>query len=147
MKLCELSKTELESMSYDDIAYQILLESNEKLKINDLFKKVCDLLDLGEDVFTNQIADFFSVLSTDQRFIMLNNGFWDIKSKHSAKVVLDLEEDDDIVSEALEEDDDFEVEEENDDKIFYDDDDTDDDDDDDLKNLVIIDEDETNSVG
>lgn len=147
MKLEELSKAELEAMSYDDIAYQILLESNKKLKINELFKQVCDLLELSENEYIEKLADFFEVLSTDQRFIMLANGFWDIKAKHSAKVVLELEDDDDLVSEALDEELDEEDEaEEEEEKIFYDEDDTDDDDDD-LKNFVIIDdEDETNGL-
>lgn len=39
MKLKNLSKVELEAMSYDDIAYQILVEGKKKMKINDLFKK------------------------------------------------------------------------------------------------------------
>ena len=44
MKITDLSKEELESKSYDDIAYMILESSGEKVKITDLFKQICDLL-------------------------------------------------------------------------------------------------------
>ena len=93
MKIKDLSKAELEAMSYDDIAYMILSESKDKMKINDLFKKVCELLELPESVFVDKIADFFEVLSTDQRFTMLSEGYLDLKTRHSAKIIIDDEED------------------------------------------------------
>ena len=37
MKLKDMSKEELENMSYDDIAYAILTEKKKKMKIIDLF--------------------------------------------------------------------------------------------------------------
>lgn len=140
MKIKDLTKAELEAMSYDDIAYMILSESNDKMKINDLFKRVCDLLELPESVFVDKIADFFEVLSTDQRFTMLSEGYWDLKTRHSAKIIIDDEEDEDVLADALEEDE-FEIENEEED-IYYDTDETDDQAEDDLKDLVIIDEDE-----
>ena len=39
MKLNDLTKAELEAMSYDDIAYLILSEEKKETKITDLFKK------------------------------------------------------------------------------------------------------------
>ncbi len=147
MKLKDLTKAELEAMSYDDIAVMILKESNRQMKINELFKEVCNLLGLSEDEFMDKLPAFFDVLSTDQRFIMLENGLWDLKSKHSVKVIVDNEDEED---EEIEEDidlDDLEEEKEEED-IYADDNDDDDltDDDDDLKDLVIIDEDEEQMV-
>lgn len=140
MKLKDLSKEELEAMSYDDIALMIITESGKQYKINELFKKVCDLLGLSEAVFMDKLPAFFDVLSTDHRFIMLENGTWDLKTKHSTKVVFESDEEDmeDIEVEEEQED---EIEEEKED-IFNDNEDEIDDDDDDLKDLVIIDEDE-----
>ena len=144
MKLKDLTKAELEAMSYDDIAELILKETNRQMKINELFKEVCNLLELSENEFMDKLPAFFDVLSTDQRFLMLENGLWDLKVKHSVKVVVDNEDEDEDVEEDLE-DLDEEVEEED---IFTDDNDDDDltDDDDDLKDLVIIDEDEEQMV-
>ena len=145
MKLKDLTKAELEAMSYDDIAELILKETNRQMKINELFKEVCNLLELSENDFIDKLPAFFDVLSTDQRFLMLENGLWDLKIKHTVKVVVDNEDDEDV-----EEDIDLEdiEEDEEEEDIFTDESDDDDltDDDDDLKDLVIIDEDEEQMV-
>lgn len=141
MKIKDLTKEELEAMSYDDIALMILEETNRQMKINELFKEVCTLLGLSDDEFVDKLPAFFEVLSTDHRFIMLENGLWDLKTKHATKVVID---DTDDEEEEIEEDiEDVDNEMPNED-IYTDDDDSEDltDDDDDLKDLVIIDEDE-----
>lgn len=142
MKLKDLSREELEAMSYDDIALMVLSESNRQMKINELFKEVCNLIELSDDEFVDKLPAFFEVLSTDHRFIMLENGLWDLKTKHATKVVIDSEDEEDIEEEI--EIDDIDLDEEVEEDIFADDDDSDDltDDDDDLKDLVIIDEDE-----
>ncbi len=147
MKLKDLTKAELEAMSYDDIAELILKETNRQMKINELFKEVCSLLELSENEFMDKLPAFFDVLSTDQRFLMLENGLWDLKTKHSVKVVVDNEDEEDVEEDLDLEDLEEEVEEEEED-IFQDDNDDDDltDDDDDLKDLVIIDEDEEQMV-
>ena len=147
MKLKELSKAELEAMSYDDIAELVLKETNRQMKINELFKEVCNLLELSEAEFMDKLPAFFDVLSTDQRFLMLENGLWDLKVKHSVKVVVDNEDEEEDVEEDLDLED-LEEEQVEEEDIFTDDNDDDDltDDDDDLKDLVIIDEDEEQMV-
>ncbi len=143
MKITDLSKEELESKSYDDIAYMILESSGEKVKITDLFKQICDLLGLSNEEYEAKIADFFQVLSTDHRFIMLEKGFWDLRSRHQAKII--IEDDEEDIDGSLE-DEEEEIEEEND-NIYYDEDEPTDDDDDDLQGLVVVndDSDEENS--
>ncbi len=139
-KLKEYTKEELETLNYDDIAYLILEEKKKKMKISDLFNKVCEVLELDEGAYADYIADFFELLTTDKRFIQLNDGYWDLRSKHSEKIVI---EDEDEEYEEIIEDNDEEVEEDEDD--YYDEDNDDDDNDDDLKDLVVIDdEDEEN---
>lgn len=142
MKLKDLSKEELEAMPYDDIAFMILTESGRQMKINELFKEVCKLVGLSDAEYVEKLPSFFDILSTDHRFIMLENGLWDLKTKHATKVVIDNEEDDE--EEDLEEGLEMEEEMEEADEDIYNDDDNDDvdDNDDDLKDLVIIDEDE-----
>ena len=143
MKITDLSKEELESKSYDDIAYMILESSGETVKITDLFKQICDLLGLSNEEYEAKIADFFQVLSTDHRFIMLEKGFWDLRSRHQAKIIIEDEEED--IDGSLE-DEEEEIEEDND-NIYYDEDEPTDDDDDDLQDLVVVndDSDEENS--
>ncbi len=140
MKIKDLSQNEIEAMSYDDLAFLILEENGKKMKINDLFKKVCKLMKLDDNVFETKIADFFELLSTDRKFIMLENGYWDLRDKHSNRVKIENDDEDQETTdlEDLELDDDDEEEEED---IFYENDESDDDEDD-LKDLVLIDEDE-----
>lgn len=143
MKITDLSKEELESKSYDDIAYMILESSGEKVKITDLFKQICDLLGLSNKEYEAKIADFFQVLSTDHRFIMLEKGFWDLRSRHQAKII--IEDDEEDIDANLEEEN--EELEENDENVYYDEDEPTDDEDDDLQGLVVVndDSDEENS--
>ncbi len=143
MKITDLSKEELESKSYDDIAYMILESTGEKVKITDLFKQICDLLGLSNEEYEAKIADFFQVLSTDHRFIMLEKGFWDLRSRHQAKII--IEDDEEDIDANLEEED--EELEEDDENVYYDEDEPTDDDDDDLQGLVVVndDSDEENS--
>ncbi len=145
MKLKDLTKEEIEAMSYDDIAMMILTETNRQMKINELFKEVCKLVGLSDEEFVDKLPAFFDILSTDHRFIMLENGLWDLKTKHSTKVIIDNDdEDDEDIEEDIELDEIEESEEDTEKDIYADVDEDDDltDDDDDLKDLVIIDEDE-----
>ena len=140
MKFKTISKEDLEVLPFDDIAYIILKEKGKKMKINDIFKIICDTLNLGDNAFENQIGDFFALLATEKRFIQLEKGYWDLRENHTSEInIQDLEDDmdDDIEVESPEEDNN--TEEEGD---YYDtiDDMEDDDSDDDLKDLVIVDE-------
>ncbi|MBE6159205.1 MAG: DNA-directed RNA polymerase subunit delta [Firmicutes bacterium] len=138
MKLKNLSKEELESMSYDEIAYKIFEEENKKMKLPDLFKKICNLLDLDESEYENRIADFFQLISRDQRFTMLDKGYWDLKEKYKANIIMDNDEEEEIE----ESEDDLDINED-DESYNYDEDNEDDDvEEDDLKDLVIISDDE-----
>ena len=142
MKLKDLTKEELESYSYDDIAYMILSESKGKLKLPDIFKKICKLLDLSDDEYEEKIGDFFQMMSTDKRFTMLDKGNWDLKERHQANIIMDTEEEEE--EESFDDTDIIEPEEEEEEDNYYDEDDSeqDDPDEDDYKDLVIVGEEE-----
>ncbi len=143
MKTIKISDEELETMSHTDVAYVILKENGSKMTIQELFKTVIDVMHLPESYFESKIADFFQLLATDKRFIMLEKGFWDLSDNHTKKVVIDSDDDEEIVvdEEVLDE-------EESEDGVNYDETVVDDDDEeDDLKDLVIIDDaEETDSM-
>lgn len=141
MKLKDIGKEELELMSYSDIAYKILEETKKKMKVTDLFRTICDLLGLTEAEYESQIADFFELLTTDKKFIMLDNGYWDLRTRHSEKMV--VEEDDDEYEEEIEEPEPVE-EPEDDLDNYYDENSDDDSGEDDLKDFVVIDDMEEN---
>ena len=139
MKL-NISKEELETMNYDDIAYIILKEKKKPIKINDLFKDVCDVLEISNEEYIDKIADFFGLLTTDKRFIMLENGLWDLKEYHNPEIVIDSDEEEEEIEE-IEPSEANEVEEEEteDENIFYDDDSDDDLPDNELDDFMVID--------
>lgn len=145
MSLKTMKKDELELMSNKDIAYLILEESKRKLNTADLFKKIIKLLELPESTFEKKIADFYTALSTDKRFILLDNGKWDLRSNHTSDKVIKVSDEDDEEESEEENEDEEELEEDELEEDSFDDTDESDYDDEtneELKDLVVIDEDE-----
>ncbi len=142
MKKIELSAEELEMMNYNDIAHVILENVSTKMRITDLFKEVGNILGMDEGTYETHIADFFELLSTDKRFIMLEDGFWDLKIKHNKGMESFDEEDDSEEDIIIEEDESGSDDEIFDDSMKASDDDVDDDD---LSDLVIVDDIEDDS--
>lgn len=145
--MIKLTQDEIDTMSYTDVACLILTESGKKMKIQDLFTKVIKAMQLPESYFESKIADFFGLLSTDQRFIMVDKGFWDLSENHTKKIVIE-DEDEDLELNEEEVEEEYDSMDEEDEEINYDDDNTvdDDDEEDDLKDLVIMDEGEESDM-
>ena len=142
MKLSKMTKEEIELLSYTDIAKLYLEENKTTLNTAELFKEVCNLLELSEGEYQEKITDFFQSLTTSKDFILLSDGKWDLKSKHSVKVAMDE------LYEEQSEDEEFEFEPE--DEMTEEDeynsiDDEEDYADDDLSDLTILNEDELDS--
>ncbi len=137
MNLKKMSQEELELMSYDDLAFALLSDNKGQMKIIDLFKEIGNLINLPESTIEEKIGDFFEMLTLDKRFIMLDDGSWDLKERHAQNIVIE-EDEEDISIEEIDDSD-----EEKEEEIFFDEEQ--DDDNDDLKDLVIIDEDEEES--
>jgi DNA-directed RNA polymerase delta subunit len=110
MNLKKMTKEELELLSYTKIAELYLQENNKPMNTADLFKEVCNLLELGESDYQKLIADFFQSLTTSKEFILLDNGNWDLKEKHIVKVQLDEDDEEEHDEENESEDDLIELE-------------------------------------
>lgn len=137
--LSKMSKENLEQLSYTKIAEMYLKENKKVMNTAELFKEVCNLLELSDDEYQDKIADFFESLTTSKDFILLNDGNWDLKANHSVKIDIDdIYEESDSTDEDVIDDEDL-SEEDN-----YDDDytDTSDDDliEDDYSDLTIVDD-------
>ena len=133
---------ELELMSYTDIAYEIIKEDKKKYDTKKLFKEVCKLLELDDATFAEQIGDFFTALTTDGRFILIDSKSWDLKENHKVKIVVDDGDEEDIELEDTEESDDEEAGNNEDVEDDYSDEAVDDskNDSDDMEDLTIVDE-------
>lgn len=109
MKLNKMSKDELELCSYTDIAEFILNDSKEPLSTADIFRKICDLLELSDSSYENKIGDFYTSMTTDKRFVSLENALWDLRDRHAIKI--EVPEDDDEEEEELVDEEDVQEEE------------------------------------
>ena len=132
---------DLELMSYTDIAYEIINEDKKKYNTPNLFKEVCKLLQLSDEEFAEKIADFFTALTTDGRFILIDSTNWDLKENHAVKVVVDDGDEEEIESDAEDE-----TDEESDNSDDIEDDysdeavDSSSEDEEDMQDLTIVDE-------
>ena len=93
MELNKIPKSELELLSYTEIAKMYLKENGTTKNTADLFKEVCTLLNLSDDEYVDNIADFFESLTTSKEFILLEDGTWDLKANHKVKIVIEDIED------------------------------------------------------
>lgn len=136
MELKNMSKEELELLSYTDLTDLILKENKKPMNTPIIFHTICNLLGYSDEEYTNKIGDFYTALTTDKRFVLLESAEWDLKDNHVIPLIIDDDEEMDsgIDEEEIEED-----IEEDDSEIEADDDSVIDDDlDDDIDELEII---------
>lgn len=143
MSLKEMSHDELELLTYADLSEMILLENKKAMNTPSIFREICTLLGLSDNDYTSKIGDFYTSLTTDKRFLLLEGAEWDLKDRHVIDIV--VEDDDDEESEIEEDEEEIEEDETTEDvnvEENYDDEETLDDDDDDLDDLVVMSEEE-----
>lgn len=151
MQIKGYTQDDLEQMNYVELTELILVNNGSKMKIADIFRNICQILNMSDAEFENKIADFFELISTDSNFIILDGGFVDLRKKHAFSVVIENEEEDeeeDEESESSEDTDEFNEEDSND--IYYDnsseEDDIEDDSDDELNDFILIDDEDETSI-
>ena len=138
-----LKKEDVENLSYKDITNLILENENKGINTLDLFTRIINLLELPNDTIDTKIADYYTSLTTDKRFVMVD-GLWDLRTRHTSdKVLVSVDEDEE--DEEVQEETDEEIDDEEpdfDEEMI--DDAYEDDDDDGLSDLVMVDEDDMN---
>ena len=159
----QYSKEELSEMSLIEIAYEIMLDKKKAIPFSEIIEELKKLLGHSDEVIKSRIAQFYTDLNIDGRFLSLGENQWGLriwypvdqvveeivnpvkakkKKKAKKKVVEeDLDFDDDDEDEFDE--DGFDKVEDLIDDVDLDDDDLDEDDDDDLDEDLdkVIDED------
>lgn len=145
MSLKKMTKEELELLSYTDLTELILNENKKPMNTAAIFKKISGLLELSDEEYAAKIGDFYTSLTTDKRFIFLDEtAEWDLRTRHTSEIVVaddddeDEEEDEEIEDDIEEEQ---EVNEDDIDSMESDEDDLDDNDDD-IADLSIISDEE-----
>ena len=144
MKLKNMSQEELQLLSYTDLTYKILKEEKKTLNTPTIFRKICDLLGYSDEEYAEKIGDYYTSLTIDKRFVMLENGEWDIRDNHVLNISLEDDDEEELASEEEEEseyDENIEETEEDIDEVI-DDDELDDDVEEDIDDLAVFDEEE-----
>ena len=142
MELKNISKEELELLSFTDLTEIILKETSKPMNTPAIFRTICDILEYSDSKYSDKIGEFYTSLTTDKRFVFLDTAEWDLKENHSIPLVID-EDEEEFEEEEVDMEHEEEIEEElNEDDIddidLYDDID----DEDDLGDLDIIDDEE-----
>ena len=143
MKIDKMKKEDLELLSYKEIT-SLILEEKGAMNTLELFNKIAELLELPKSSIEKKIGDYYTTLTTDKNFLLLEDGKWDLRKRHTSDKVAkadDNEEEEEEEEEEVEIKDEIDEEDDDYDSQISDDDDFDDDDDD-LKDLVVLDEEE-----
>lgn len=139
MELKNMNKEELELLSYTDLTEIILKENKTAMNTPSLFKTICNLLEYTDEEYASKIGEYYTSLTTDKRFVLLDTAEWDLKDNHSIPLIV---EDDEELEEDMEDDEEEMVSEEEeveDDIVDVDDLDLDDDE---IDDLSIVDDEE-----
>lgn len=131
MKLKDLTKEELKTLSYTDLTNLVLSDSKKPMTTPVVFKKICELLDYSDSDYENKIGDYYTSLTLDKRFVLLDSHEWDLRERHA--VALDVDDEEEIDSEE-------ETEDENEEENIDDEVEDELDDEDDLEDMMVVDE-------
>ena len=82
MSLSKMNVEELELLSYTNIAKLYLEEKETTMNTAELFKEICNLLGYSDDEYASKIGDYYTTLTTDKRFLLLDDGKWDLRKNH-----------------------------------------------------------------
>lgn len=139
MSLKNMSKEELEILSYADITQMLLKENKKPMSTAEIFKEICNLFEYDDDYYVNKIGDYYTSLTIDKRFVLLNDKKWDLRDNYPVSSLVEEDEEIDDEVDVFEEDEEIE-EEETEDEIFEEEELEDDDNIDDMDGLSIIEE-------
>ena len=138
MNLKDMTKEEIEALSYTDLTCILLTENKKPMSTAEIFKKICEILGYSDAEYSEKIGDYYTSLTIDKRFILLDDEKWDLRKNHSVEIKVE----DDEEEETEEEEENNEEEEETDEDIETAIDDEDIDTDDDLDDLSVLSDDD-----
>lgn len=86
----------MSNKSMTDIAFEFLKENNE-VPFETLWSEVCTKLGFTQEAAERKIAQFYSAMMLDARFLPLSDNRWDLKKKYrfddtrfdTSKIIID----------------------------------------------------------
>ncbi|MCT1901213.1 DNA-directed RNA polymerase subunit delta [Oceanobacillus sojae] len=80
MSVKELTKEEISNLSMIELGSIILKEENKAVSFQDLFSKIAELKNFSKEEKENLIAQFYTDMNVDGRYLTLGSGMWGLKS-------------------------------------------------------------------
>src|SRR5690625_4238762 len=121
MSVTNFNKTDIEKMSMVDLANLIFAEEQRPMSFKEAFDKIADLKEWDETAKDNKIAQFYTDLNIDGRFVTNGSNSWGLKRWYRTEQIsedLSLDDLDDMIEDIEEEEHiNFMSEDENDDTI------------------------------
>ncbi|WNS75304.1 DNA-directed RNA polymerase subunit delta [Bacillus sp. DTU_2020_1000418_1_SI_GHA_SEK_038] len=127
LSLYELTKEELKEMSFIEVTYELLKGRKDAMAFKDIMNELTTLLDLTEDQVKSKIAQFYTDLNIDGRFLGLGDNRWGLRvwypiEQQEEDVVTEIKPKKKKAKKAKDEDDlDLEYDDLDDEDIDYDD--------------------------
>ena len=76
-----------------DVAYELLSAKKKAVVFLKLWEEVCQMMAFTKQQEEDNIAQFYSDLSLDDRFVNVGENKWDLRERHTYhEVVIDTEE-------------------------------------------------------
>lgn len=94
MSLKELTPEQLRELSMIDMAFYILDEKKQAVSFLDIWNEIVETLGLGEEEAQERIAQFYTDLNIDGRFVTLGENRWGLRTWYP----VDQIEDDTLVA-------------------------------------------------
>lgn len=98
----------MSNKSFIDYAYDVLKASKQPLTFKEIFERACELgeIKISQSELTSRISSFYTQLSTDGRFTLLEDKKWDLVARYAYDDVHkkdEFEDDDEDIEEDEEE--------------------------------------------
>lgn len=76
MAVEQYKEFEIDEMSMIELAYELLLEQNKPVEFHDLVEKIAEMKRMNKADVEVRIAQFYTDMNIDGRFIALNDNHW-----------------------------------------------------------------------
>lgn len=73
-----------------DVAFELMSRKKKPVTFLKLWEEICEIFGFNESQSDDNIAQFYSDLSLDDRFVTVGDNKWDLRSRHTYnEVVID----------------------------------------------------------
>lgn len=126
MSLKELDREELREMSFIEITYELLKNKKDAMTFHEIMNEIKGLLELSDEQVREKIAQFYTDLNIDGRFLGLGDNRWGLRlwypiEQQEEDVVTEIKPKKKKAKKALDEDEIDEYDELDEEDIDYDD--------------------------